>query len=114
MKYEIIEQHRKLTINYFDHASRPSVQCFRSGMPYSEFKYNTVLERGYEYSSNMSPDELKDAILAQQYEADALYKTQFNICAQRMGDELKYMGTTTVARDVAFMAETLDGDNALM
>ncbi|KAK7682659.1 hypothetical protein QCA50_014042 [Cerrena zonata] len=31
-----------------------------------------------------------------------------------MGDELKYMGTTTVARDVAFMAETLDGDDALI
>ena len=96
-----------------DHPFSPRVQCFR-GLPYSDFKYNTILERGYEYSSGMTTDELRDTILAQQFEADALYKTQFSLCEQRMGDELKYMGTTTVARDVAFMAEILDGDGAPM
>ena len=53
-------------------------------------------------------------IESQQREAEALYKTQFAICGQNMGDALRYMGTTTVARDIDFIASRLDGPDSLM
>lgn len=43
-----------------------------------------------------------------------MQKTQFSVCQKVLGDELKYMGTTTVARDMEFITTKLDGENALM
>jgi len=36
------------------------------------------------------------------------------LCAEHMGDELKYMGTATVVRDMDYMSKLLEGDDALM
>lgn len=52
--------------------------------------------------------------MIQQREANALLKAAFAVCRQTMGNELKYMGTATVVRDLDFMAKTLDGPNAQM
>lgn len=41
-------------------------------------------------------------------------KSQAELCAQNMGDALKYMGTTTVAKDIDFMATSISGPDALM
>jgi hypothetical protein len=44
----------------------------------------------------------------------ALYEAQFKLCGSKLGDELKYMGTATVVRDMDYMAKLFDGDDALM
>ena len=47
-------------------------------------------------------------------EADALYRTQFEICRSTMRDQLKYMGTSTVVRDIDYITAQLEGPEALM
>lgn len=53
-------------------------------------------------------------LIEQQRDADALWKAQFEICAQTMGDQLRYMGTSTVARDIDYITTLLEGQDALM
>lgn len=75
---------------------------------------NTVLARSFDIASNMSMAETRKLLIAQQKEADALYKAQFDVCAETMGDSLRYMGTTTVVRDMDYITTKLEGDDALM
>ena len=72
------------------------------------------MSRGYDLSSNLSDTEAKKLLVRQHKEADALYKTQFGVCAKTMGDKLRYMGTSTVVRDIDFITTTLEGPQALM
>ncbi|KAH8102145.1 hypothetical protein BXZ70DRAFT_55785 [Cristinia sonorae] len=103
--------------------SEPKIQCFTNYAPGGEhttkpcythgtFAYNTVLDRGYEFPLNVSQEELRQVLLPQQRRLYALLKTEMEVCARVMGEELPYVGTTTVARDVAAIAERLDGKNA--
>ncbi|KAH8101567.1 hypothetical protein BXZ70DRAFT_102751 [Cristinia sonorae] len=100
--------------------SEPKTRCFdlQRGVAnpakytHGSFMQNTVLDRGYDFPLNTTREELRQILLFQQRQVDAMQKTEMEVCAGVMGDELKYMGTTTVARDVAFIASTLDGENA--
>ena len=62
----------------------------------------------------MTDPGLREYLLRQQKEADALYKAQFELCGKAMGEQLRYMGTTTVVRDMDFMTTVLAGKDALM
>lgn len=73
-----------------------------------------MLERSYDFASNQSYDEMRDLIIAQERESDVLVRTQFGRCAKKLGDDLKYMGTSTVVRDIDFITRTLEGEDALM
>ena len=44
----------------------------------------------------------------------ALVAAQYRLCGERLGDELRYVGTATVARDLDYMAALFDGPNAPM
>ncbi|KAH8102176.1 Alpha/Beta hydrolase protein [Cristinia sonorae] len=92
----------------------PQTRCFNDGNTgsYANFIRNTVLERGYDVASNMSTAELRSMLLVKTAEADALLRTQFEICRQNMGEELRYMGTSTVVRDLDFMSKIFDGTDA--
>ncbi|KAH8102225.1 TAP-like protein-domain-containing protein [Cristinia sonorae] len=92
----------------------PATKCFFDFFSYGDFKRNTVLERSYEFASNFTPEELRSTILLQQRETHALLETVFETCRVTMGEELKYMGTTTVVRDIDFMTKALDGPDALI
>lgn len=92
----------------------PATKCFPGPTTYSDFKRNTVLARSYDLASNASVEETRRRLIAQQKEADALLKTQFEVCAEAMGDSLKYMGTSTVVRDLDFITKALEGEDALM
>ncbi|KAI0786684.1 TAP-like protein-domain-containing protein [Abortiporus biennis] len=94
--------------------TEPRTQCFEQDFDYTDFTHNTILERGYDISSNLSASEFHSIVIRQQIEADALLQTQVALCAQRMGDELRYMGTSTVVRDVEFITKTLEGEDALI
>ena len=75
---------------------------------------NTVLDRGYDVGPNLTDPFTRDHLIQQQRDADALLEAQFKICAKNMGDQLKYMGTTNVARDIAYITSLLEGEDALM
>ncbi|KAI0343760.1 hypothetical protein BDW22DRAFT_1428303 [Trametopsis cervina] len=92
----------------------PATKCFPGPTTYADFKRNTVLARSYDLASNASVDETRRRLIAQQKEADALLRTQFEVCAETMGDSLKYMGTSTVVRDLDFITKALEGEDALI
>jgi hypothetical protein len=56
-------------------------------------------------------------IVAEQRQALALFETQARLCGKNMpngGAEMKYMGTSSVVRDIDFMATVIDGSDAMM
>lgn len=93
---------------------RPRVDCFGSTESRAAFMRNTVLDRSFDLGPNLTDPSLRENLLRQQKEADALYQAQFEICGKAMGEQLRYMGTTTVVRDIDFMTTVLEGEDALM
>ena len=65
---------------------RPATRCFPSPEARTAFIANTVLDRGYDVSPNLTDPDNGYHLIQTQRDADALYKTQFAICAQTMGD----------------------------
>ncbi|KAF7345712.1 hypothetical protein MVEN_01591200 [Mycena venus] len=96
------------------HRTTPQVKCFASTEDYDFFKANTVLEQSFTVPSiaNLSDPAVEEALVAQSREFIALKQAQAQICAKTMGDELRYMGSATVVRDMAFMADVFDGEGA--
>ncbi|KAJ6550847.1 hypothetical protein DFH09DRAFT_988697 [Mycena vulgaris] len=92
----------------------PQVKCFDSAMDYNFFVANTVLEQGFTVasSSNLSDPALEAQLVEQSRQFLALKKSQAELCAKNMGDELRYMGTATVVRDMDFMSKIFDGEDA--
>ncbi|KAG9118746.1 hypothetical protein FRC07_006601, partial [Ceratobasidium sp. 392] len=108
-------------------ATTPTVKCFESRASMDEFYRNTVFELGYTQPPNTTVSATKngdalfarqrafDDIVAQQRQALALFETQAKLCTKNMpngGAALKYMGTPSVVRDIAFMTDVLDGPGA--
>lgn len=94
--------------------TRPVVQCFRDAEAFEIFKANTVIEQGFTVPSitNLSSPTVRDSLIQQYREFLALHKAQAELCRKRMGQELRYMSTTTVVRDLDFMAQKFDGEDA--
>ncbi|KAF7302960.1 hypothetical protein MKEN_01258600 [Mycena kentingensis (nom. inval.)] len=95
----------------------PQVACFDSMDAINIFTANTVLEKGFLIStSNISDPGVKAAVreelVGQAREFLALKEAQAEVCARTMGDELKYMGTANVVRDMNFMVQVFDGEGA--
>ncbi|KAI0672369.1 TAP-like protein-domain-containing protein [Trametes maxima] len=92
--------------------TEPQTRCFSSPEAHAAFIQSTVIERGYDVGPNLTDPLNRSHLIELQRDADALWRTQFEICAHTMGDQLKYMGTSTVARDIAFITSLLEGDDA--
>jgi len=57
----------------------------------------------------------KPALVQQERQHISVFKKLSESCKENMDvRELQFMGTTTVARDVAFMTEVFDGTGTLM
>ena len=93
---------------------RPAVRCFDDSFTHADFKRNTVLERSYDFASNQSYDDLRRHIVTQERESDVLVRTEYARCVKKLGEDLKYMGTSTVVRDMDFITKALEGKDALM
>lgn len=80
------------------------------------FNANTIVEQGVTVPSiqNISLESLKHDLIGQNRMFMVLKKSQAELCAERLGDELRYMGTANVVRDMDFMSEILDGRGAKM
>lgn len=63
---------------------------------------------------NVSSESWRETLVKQQGEFLALKETQAILCGKHMGDDLKYMGTATVVRDMDYMSKLLEGEDALM
>ncbi|KAI0325007.1 alpha/beta-hydrolase [Cubamyces sp. BRFM 1775] len=94
--------------------TEPRTQCFPSPEAHAAFIGNTVLERGYDVGPNLTDPANRDHLIQLQRDADALWQTQFEVCAKTMGDTIRYMGTSTVARDIKFITALLEGEDALI
>ncbi|KAF7297243.1 hypothetical protein MIND_00957400 [Mycena indigotica] len=92
------------------HRTTPQVKCFPNS-DHGLFQANTVLERGLTVPSirNLSDPAVEAALEVQIRELTALRKAEAEMCTRNVGEELKYVGTTTVVRDIAFMADVLEG-----
>jgi hypothetical protein len=99
-------------VDSVSHLYSPQVKCFASTDEYDLFNANTVLEQGFTVPSisNLSDRSVAAALATQSREFIALKQAQAQICAKTMGDELRYMGSATVVRDMAFMADVFDGE----
>ncbi|KAJ7330409.1 hypothetical protein DFH08DRAFT_882587 [Mycena albidolilacea] len=93
--------------------TEPQIQCFDSASDVNFFVANTVLQQGFTVasSSNLSDPAIEAQLVEQSREFLALKKSQAELCARNMGDELRYMGTATVVRDMDFMAKLFDGED---
>ncbi|KAJ7101484.1 hypothetical protein B0H15DRAFT_816241 [Mycena belliarum] len=91
----------------------PQMKCFDSAHDFELFVANTVLQQGFTVKSvsNLTDPALEAHLVQQSREFLALKKAQAALCAKNMGDDLKYMGTATVVRDLDFMAKIFDGED---
>ncbi|KZS87451.1 hypothetical protein SISNIDRAFT_460849 [Sistotremastrum niveocremeum HHB9708] len=92
----------------------PTVQCHT---PRSKllFEANTVLQNGFSLpqfnSSRLYSPSTREYFKKQMEEFLALKKVEAELCAKNMGEALRYMGTTYVARDIEFMNQLFHGDD---
>ncbi|KAE8257354.1 hypothetical protein A4X13_0g2406 [Tilletia indica] len=84
-------------------ATRPIVDCFGSTRAFQLFKAGTALERAFDVAPNTFSEEGRQILLRQLTEAQALKQAEMEICNRTMGDELRYMGTATVVRDISYL-----------
>lgn len=93
--------------------SRPGVHCLR---PQDNvlFGINSILQTGFDVAPNISDPETRNHLIIQQREVNALYKTIMEVCKASLGNTIRYMGSSTIARDVDFITTVLEGDSALM
>ncbi|KAJ7248857.1 Alpha/Beta hydrolase protein [Mycena haematopus] len=93
--------------------TEPQVQCFDSASDFDFHVANTVLQQGFTIASstNLSDPAIEAHLVEQSRQFLVLKKTQAALCAKNMGDELRYMGTATVVRDMDFMSKLFDGED---
>ena len=92
---------------------RPRTQCFEPPA-YNVFRQNTILERSYDFGPNLTDPGTREHLIELEREAKAYYKAQIEVCQKTMGESPRYMGTSTISRDVDFITTVLEGKDALM
>lgn len=83
--------------------------CYNS-IEESEALFNGTIElTGIEMTGNFTdPDDIH-ALFAQTQRMQAAYENVGNLCAERNGEVLKYVGTAATARDIVSIADAIDG-----
>ncbi|SCZ99208.1 BZ3500_MvSof-1268-A1-R1_Chr3-1g05878 [Microbotryum saponariae] len=94
--------------------TEPLVECFSSTFDHELFKAHTVLEHGFDVHPDPKSPAGRRHLIEQHQERMELMKAEYERCGEMMGDELRYMSTPTVARDIVEMTEQLEGKGALV
>ena len=101
--------------------TNPAVNCYDPHHPRSaraaqrEVLSGTVLDKTFEIPLKPSSEEGRATMVHQQKEALSLMQLQGELCSENMGAEtLKWMGTTTLIRDMEHLKNAIDGDEALI
>ncbi|KAJ4468855.1 hypothetical protein J3R30DRAFT_3554813 [Lentinula aciculospora] len=94
-------------------STRPATRCFSSQSSSTVLFANTVIEQGITVSSiaDLSSPLLFDELVEQHRQFLAVKEAHAKLCGEMMGDELRYMGTATVVRDIDFMSKTIEGED---
>ncbi|KAL7409815.1 TAP-like protein-domain-containing protein [Mrakia frigida] len=92
----------------------PQTKCFSSDRALQLFRANTRLERMFDLPPDPFSVEGRNELIEQQREVIALWETEYKLCNELMGEELKFMGTSQAAKDIERMAEVLGGKDALI
>ncbi|KAJ7579876.1 Alpha/Beta hydrolase protein [Mycena floridula] len=92
----------------------PAVRCFPDPIEERLFFANTVLEHGITVPSvaNITSENMRHELVLQYRQFLAMVQAQGQLCAKNMGEELRYMGTATVVRDIDFMSKVFDGKDS--
>lgn len=95
---------------------RPPTRCFSSQISNTVLFANTVIEQGITVSSisDLSSPLLYDQLVEQHRQFLAVKEAHAHLCGEMMGNELKYMGTATVVRDIDFMSRVIEGEDEKM
>lgn len=72
----------------------------------------SILERGFDIPKDPFSAEGRQHLLDQHRQLLAMQETEFEKCSETMGEDLRYMGTSTVVRDIEEMSRVLHGKNA--
>lgn len=92
-----------------------AIACFPTWSDYQQFRANTVLSRGFNVPSDPFSEAGSAVIETQNAEWLALLRATFETCMDAPGsDDIKYMSSATVARDIDFMTTVLDGKDSLI
>jgi hypothetical protein len=91
-------------------------KCYPDSLTHELFYANTMFELGYTVPNivNLSSDPLNRLSLTEQSRQFlAIKEAEMQLCHENMDvEDLKYMGTSNVVRDMDFMTQVLDGKNA--
>lgn len=90
-------------------ATEPRVECFPSTLDYELFKSGTILERGFDIPGDPFEEEGRLHLLDQHRQLLAMQQAEFQKCEEAMGDQLRFMSTSTVVRDIEEMSRVLEG-----
>ncbi|KAH9927997.1 TAP-like protein-domain-containing protein [Epithele typhae] len=94
--------------------SEPAVACFPSPEARQAFIANTVIDRSFDVAEDLTDPMTHAGLVQQERNRIGLFKSQFAVCAQTMGELIGYMGTTLVARDIDYITTLIDGEHALL
>lgn len=95
--------------------TQPAVNCWGDAVTRHHAVGNTVLDRTFEVPENPLSPEGTAVLAHQQREALRLMDLQAGQCARNVGaDTLKWMGTTTLIRDIQYLKNLIDGEEALI
>ncbi|KZV78570.1 hypothetical protein EXIGLDRAFT_847400 [Exidia glandulosa HHB12029] len=90
-----------------------AVACFVSTADRQIFQANSPLSQSFNIPPDPTSPEGRAVIASEMKEWMSGTKAQFELCQNAMGSEdLVYMSTSTVARDIDYMATALDGEDA--
>ena len=83
--------------------------CFDSVDEYDAFFNGTIETHGIEMTGNFTNPADLDALRSQAPVMQEKYTALSQRCLDIHGDNLKYMGTTATARDLAALSDAIDG-----
>nr|XP_031861386.1 uncharacterized protein CI109_002990 [Kwoniella shandongensis]KAA5528458.1 hypothetical protein CI109_002990 [Kwoniella shandongensis] len=93
----------------------PNVNCYGSAREQRAVIGGSVLEKTFEVPPNPTSPAGKEVLIHQQKQALNLMQLQAGVCGDALGAEtLKWMGTTTLIRDMEYMKNVIDGEDALI
>ncbi|KAF8310961.1 hypothetical protein DL93DRAFT_2169351 [Clavulina sp. PMI_390] len=93
--------------------AEPKTACFASTESAKLFLANSVMQNGISLHSNMSAGETLQKLEHGFRDLLVMQEVRGKMCAEHMDpDDLRYMGTTSVVRDIQFITEVLEGQES--
>ena len=90
------------------------MDCFADSDEETAFWNGTIASTGLEAKGNFTNQNDLTAFYSQADKLDAQLIELGYRCTKLSGDNLKYVGTAAVVRDMVAMTDALDGSNALV